>query len=221
MTPDLTIVSHHLCPYVQRAAIALAEKQIPFRRVDIDLKNKPAWFTKMSPLGKVPLLRVEDSVIFESAVILEFLEETQPGPLHPQAPLKRAEHRSWIEFGSAILNSIAAFYNAKDAQAFEQSRDKLAAQFALIEAQLGNGPWFDGSDFSLVDAAYGPNFRYFDVFDTIADFEILADLPKVTAWRELMSKRPSIENAVEANYPARLLEFLKQRGSYLSDLIAR
>ena len=221
MTPNLTIVSHHLCPYVQRAAIALAEKRIPFRRVDIDLANKPAWFTQISPLGKVPLLRVENCIIFESTVILEFLEETQPGPLHPQAPLTRAEHRSWIEFGSAILNSIATFYNARDAQAFEQSRNKLATQFALVEAQLGKGPWFDGADFSLVDAAYGPIFRYFDVFDTIADFEILKNLLKVTAWRELMSKRPSIENAVEVDYPARLLEFLMQRDSYLSGLIAR
>ena len=221
MTPNLTIVSHHLCPYVQRAAIALAEKQIPFRRIDIDLANKPAWFTQISPLGKVPLLRVENSIIFESTVILEFLEETQPGPLHPQVPLKRAEHRSWIAFGSSILNSIATFYNARDAQAFEQSRNKLAMQFALVEAQLGKGPWFDGADFSLVDAAYGPIFRYFDVFDTIADFEILKDLLKVTTWRELMSKRPSIENAVEADYPARLLEFLTQRDSYLSCLIAR
>ena len=70
--PRLTLVSHHLCPYVQRAVIALTEKQVPFERIDVDLAAKPAWFTAISPLGKVPLLRVGDAtVIFESAVILE------------------------------------------------------------------------------------------------------------------------------------------------------
>jgi glutathione S-transferase len=113
----LTLVSHHLCPYVQRAAIALAEKEVRFERIVVDLSEKPRWFRALSPLGKVPLLKVarggSDAVIFESAVILEYLEETHARPLHPADPLERARHRSWIEFGSQILNGIARFYNAK------------------------------------------------------------------------------------------------------------
>ncbi|HWT98543.1 MAG TPA: glutathione S-transferase N-terminal domain-containing protein, partial [Terriglobales bacterium] len=58
MITPLTLISHHLCPYVQRVAIALAEKQIPAGRIYIDLADKPDWFTAISPLGKVPLLRV-------------------------------------------------------------------------------------------------------------------------------------------------------------------
>ena len=116
MAASLTLVSHHLCPYVQRAAIALAEKGVPFERVNVDLSNKPDWFRAISPLGKVPLLRVRrddsEEVIFESAVILEFLEETEANPLHPADPLARARHRAWIEFGSAILNAIGRFYSA-------------------------------------------------------------------------------------------------------------
>lgn len=106
----LTLVSHHLCPYVQRAAIALAEKGVLFERVHVDLSDKPEWFRALSPLGKVPLLKVaqngRDAVIFESAVILEYLEETQMRPLHPADPLERARHRAWIEFGSQILNGV-------------------------------------------------------------------------------------------------------------------
>ena len=71
MSDKLVLVSHHLCPYVQRAAISLSEKGVPFERVTIDLANKPAWFKAISPLGKVPLLRVlhkgEETMIFESA----------------------------------------------------------------------------------------------------------------------------------------------------------
>lgn len=105
--PKLTLISHHLCPYVQRAVIALREKRVPFERIDVDLANKPAWFNTLSPLGKTPVLKAGDVAIFESAVILEYLEETQPLPLHPPDPLRRAEHRSWIEFGSATLDDIA------------------------------------------------------------------------------------------------------------------
>ena len=114
----LTLISHRLCPYVQRAVIALTEKSTRFERVDVDLANKPDWFKAISPLGKTPVLKVDNRAIFESAVILEYLEDTQPHPLHPADPLRRAEHRSWIEFGSSILNDIWGLYAALDASAF-------------------------------------------------------------------------------------------------------
>ena len=145
MSEKLTLISHHLCPYVQRAAIALAEKGVPFERINIDLANKPDWFLELSPLGKVPVLKVGDRVIFELAVILEYLEDTQPNPLHPADPLARAEHRSWIEFGSAVLADLWGFYTAPDAAAFAAKAQALEAKFARIEARLGDGPWFDGS----------------------------------------------------------------------------
>src|SRR5689334_21396789 len=112
---ELTLISHKLCPYVQRAVIALTEKAVPFERVDVDLSNKPDWFTAISPLGKTPVLKVGERAIFESSVILEYLEETQPNPCHPADALTRAEHRAWMEFGSSILNDIAGFYSARDA----------------------------------------------------------------------------------------------------------
>src|SRR5258708_29259498 len=106
MTTKPKLISHRLCPYVQRAVIALTEAAVPFERTDIDLANKPDWFLAIPPLGKTPVLQVGDRAIFESAVILEYLEETQPRPLHPADPLTRAEHRAWIEFGSAVLSDI-------------------------------------------------------------------------------------------------------------------
>jgi len=221
MTEKLILVSHHLCPYVQRAAIALAEKDVPFERVSIDLGNKPDWFRRLSPLGKVPLLRVGGRVIFESNVILEFLEETLPTPLHPEAAIDRADHRAWIEFGSAILNDIARFYNAPDAEAFETHRSALASKFMRIEDRLESGPFFAGERFSLVDAVYGPIFRYFDTFDRIGDFGILSGLSKVAAWRATLAQRPSVRDAVAGDYPERLRDFFLRRGSHLSDLMAQ
>ena len=130
MTAQLKLISHKLCPYVQRAVIALTEKGVPFERIDIDLANKPDWFLKISPLGKTPVLLVGDTAIFESAVILEYLEETQPNPLHPADPLARAEHRAWIEFDSAVLNDIAGLEVATDEATFAAKAKQLRAKFA-------------------------------------------------------------------------------------------
>lgn len=222
---NLTLVSHPLCPYVQRAAIALAEKEVAFDRRTVDLSDKPGWFRDISPLGKVPLLKVETgrdqtATLFESTVILEYLEETQPNGLHPRDPLERAQHRSWIEFGSSILNAIARFYSARDEKLFMQEVEVLSGMFVRVEEQLGEGPWFAGARFSLVDAVYGPIFRYFDVFDTIDDFGILANKPKQQSWRQQLLDRPSVRNAVSSDYPEQLKAFLITRKSALSARMA-
>jgi glutathione S-transferase len=215
---NLKLISHRLCPYVQRAVIALTEKGVPFERIDIDLSNKPDWFLRVSPLGKTPVLLVGDTAIFESAVILEYLEDTQSPALHPTDALARAEHRAWIEFGSAILNDIAGLYSARDEAAFNAKVTALRDKFMRIEARLKT-LWFDGARFSLVDAVFGPVFRYFDAFDRIGDFGILADLPKATAWRAALAARPSIAGAVSPHYPALLRDFLRARDSHLSRLM--
>ncbi|GAB4378235.1 MAG: glutathione S-transferase family protein [Elainellaceae cyanobacterium] len=215
----LELISHHLCPYVQRAVITLLEKEIPYQRTYIDLSNKPDWFRQISPLGKVPLLKVDDQVLFESAVICEYLDEITPGSLHPTDPLTKAKHRAWIEFGSSILNTIAGFYNAATAEALEQKRCELVEKFTWIERNWQGDRYFAGDRFSLVDAVYGPIFRYFDVFDTIADFQFFVNTPNVQTWRQALQVRPSIQQAVTEDYPERLRIFLIQRHAYLSDLV--
>jgi len=214
------LVSHRLCPYVQRAAIAFAEKGAAFERLDVDLADRPAWFTAISPLGKVPLLRVGDAVIFESAVIVEYLEDTVSPALHPADPLARAEHRAWIEFGSAVLNDIAGLYAAPDEAVFDAKRAALRDKFTRLETRLRQGPWFAGERFSLVDTVFGPVFRYFDAFDRIGDFGILTDLPNVARWRAALAEHPSVRAGVSPDYPDLLWKFLHARGSHLSRLMA-
>jgi glutathione S-transferase len=221
MTTTLELISHKLCPYVQRAVIALTEKGVPFKRIDIDLANKPDWFLKISPLGKTPVLMVGDAAIFESAVILEYLEETEPKPLHPRDPLRRAEHRAWIEFGSALLNDIAGFYAAPDEATFKAKTAQMEQRLARLESRVVAEPWFDGAAFSLVDAVFGPVFRYFDTFDEIGDFGIFTGKPKLARWRGSLAARPSVRIAVSAEFPALLRNFIERRKSWLSGLQAR
>jgi glutathione S-transferase len=217
----LTLISDHLCPYVQRAAIALHEKGVPFERITVDLTNKPDWFLALSPLGKVPLLRVQEgngavSVLFESSVICEYLEETQASVrLHPDNPLERARHRAWMEFGSTILSDLWVLETTPEPLTFAGKRDQIVAKFDRLEAVLGDGPYFAGDRFSLVDAVYGPIFRYFDVFDTLVALNMFETLPKVGRWRMALSERPSVQSAVGPDYGERLRAFLADHDAYL------
>ena len=216
MNTDIVLVSHALCPYVQRAAIVLAEKAVPFARRDVDLSNKPDWFLAVSPLSKTPLLLVEGQPIFESAVICEYLDETRAPRLHPEDAISRARHRAWVEFASSLLNTIGAFYAAADDDRLDARAAEIRGRFAQVEAELGAGPWFGGERFGLVDAAFAPVFRYFDVFERIGDFGFFAGLSRVTAWRGRLAARPSVRCAVSEDYSDRLLAFLVARRSALS-----
>jgi glutathione S-transferase len=216
MTARLTLVSHRLCPYVQRAAIVLAEKGIAYERIHIDLAAKPRWFLKVSPLGKTPVLLVDGQPIFESAVICEYLDETALPRLHPENALQRARHRGWMEFGSALLNAIGAFYGAVDEPALASKAADIRARFAQLEAELHAGPYFGGPRFTIVDAVFGPVFRYFDVFEQIGDFGFFDDTPRVRAWRAALAARPSVRGAAHAQYPALLREFLLARRGALA-----
>jgi glutathione S-transferase len=223
---QLILVSHHLCPYVQRAAIALAEKGIPFERRVIDLAAKPDWFLAISPLGKVPLLIVRqadgtEAVIFESAVICEYLEEAFPQhPLHPADALTRARHRAWIEFGSAILGDLWGYETARDEALFKDKQQALRQKFERAETELGDGPYFAGPAFSLVDAVFAPIFRYFDTFEALDGQDAFKHLPKLKAWRSALAVRPSVRDAVGPDYPQRLLAFLEQHDAHLLKLAA-
>jgi glutathione S-transferase len=212
----LTLISHHLCPYVQRVAITLAEKQIEFDRLYLDLAAKPAWFNAISPLGKVPALKIDDDVLFESAVICSYLEDAHPvHPMLPKDPLQRAKHRGWIEFSSAVLGDIWGFETAQDEITARNRAQQLRAKFQQLETVLDKGPFFAGPSFGLVDAAFAPVFRYFDLFDQIIDFGIFAGLSRLHAWRHVLAERPSVGQAVTDDYQLRLRAFLERHQAYL------
>jgi len=214
---DFHLISHHLCPYVQRAVIVLTEKDIAHKRTYIDLSNKPDWFTKISPLGKVPILETSGAVVFESQIIVEYLDEITTGSLHPIDPLQKAHHRSWIEFGSQTLNAIAALYSAKDADTYNEKYQTLDDKFNRIEQEI-DAPFFAGETFHIIDGVWGTIFRYLDVFDTIEGFQSMTGSTKLTAWRNAVMARASVVGATPEGYPDRLMEFLKNKNTHISKL---
>jgi len=218
---DLELVSFKLCPYVQRAVIALKEKQVPYDITYIDLMDPPDWFREISPLGKVPLLKVGDEVLFESAVISEYIDETSAGSLHPEDALQRAKHRGWIEFASSCLETLYTLNTTDDEAAFEEAVQTMADRLTKVEAILGSGPFFGGTAFSLVDAAFAPLLMRLDLLQQLAGVEVMAQLPKISAWRDQLLQRESIQQSVVEEFPVIYKGMLKMKagvaGSRVND----
>jgi glutathione S-transferase len=225
MPKHLRLISHKLCPYVQRAVIVATEKQIPFERIDIDLANKPDWFLENTPTGKVPLLEVTEQdgtkrILFESAVIAEYLDDIGEGTLLASHPLDRARERAWVEFGAQALADLYRLYTARDDRAFETERKQVEARLARLDDEIA-GPWFSGEHFGLVDAAWGPVFRYLDVFDWRLGRPLVERPAKVRAWSDALAKRQSVRSAVADDYPERLIDFVVSKNSYLGEQLDR
>ena len=210
------LVSFNLCPFVQRSAIALEEKGASYEISYVDLAAKPQWFMDISPLGKVPLLRVGQRVLFESAVIREFIDEACAGPrLHPDDALERAYDRAWIEFTSAALIDCHRLQMAKDAQALSDAAATLVSKLERFEGQLdGHGPYFHGERFSLVDCATAPLLqRAFWCHEIAPELQLFERTPKVYGWFRALLDRPSVQRSLIPDIHAVFLEYLKGRGS--------
>lgn len=213
------LIAYPLCPYVQRSVITLEEKSVPYRRTDIDLANKPEWFKQLSPMGKVPLLVVENSdVIFESTVICEYLDEITQNSLLPKDAMDKAYNRSWIEFANSSLNLVSKLYSVKTKSESEQVQKQLTKQFKQVnlEFEKKSGDYFNGEKFSLVDAAFAPLFRYFDVLEQYVELSYIHQPESILHWRKCLTERISVQKAVNQNYPVSLISFIKKKGSHLS-----
>lgn len=219
--PKLKLVSFTLCPFVQRAAITLLEKDVPYDVEYIDLDNPPEWFYDISPLEKVPVLLVDGTPLFESMAICEYLNEITPGSLYPEDAFARAQNRAWIEFGNDVLGETYQLYTANDETTFKQKRGILKDRFETLEEYLGDGPYFNGETFSLVDAVYAPVFRYHEALTRYKDFGFFEDTPKISAWSEALLARPSVKKSVPASYEEDLKEYLRSRDSIFGEEVRR
>jgi glutathione S-transferase len=215
MQMNLELISFKICPFVQRAVITLLHKDIPYNITYIDLSSPPDWFKQVSPFGKVPILKVDDKhVIFESAIIDEYLDEICPGKLLPTDPLLRAIDRSWIDFGSSLLLDFSGLIHSVDEATFNNKLTLLRNEFDWLEKKLGEGPYFNGDEFSLVDIAYAPLFMRTRLLK-LEDRLFSADqYPKVTAWSEKLLEVPELPKSVVSNFEDLLKTQIKTKAPY-------
>lgn len=228
MTQKLHLVSTYTCPFVQRARVLLNEKAADYDITYIDLTQKPDWFAEMSPLGTVPVMRVTDEeqnidlTLFESQVICEYLDETEQPAMHPDNPLSRALNRAWIEYGSKLVSAQAGYTFAPNPEAQQEKLESIKSMLDKIEAVLVNrgndGPFFNGPDFALVDAAYAPFFMRNSILERVKSIGLLEDYPNIKVWSEALIDRDSVQASVVDTFEVELGKRVVARGGYMADL---
>ncbi|MBT3012176.1 MAG: glutathione S-transferase family protein [Candidatus Thiodiazotropha sp. (ex Lucina aurantia)] len=212
---NIKLVSFLLCPFVQRSVILLEKKQIQYQLEYIDLEQPPAWFRRLSPMGKVPLMMINGAVLFESAVILDFLDESFSPRFHPSDNLKRAQHKAWIEFGSSLLVAQHGMALAQDKEAMLEKKDRLEDELRHLLPPLEQGLFGDAVRFSLVDAAYAPLFMRLDLLARINPSLNIQYPGPVAEWAERLSSLPCVKESVVDDFPQQYRGYLEKKGAWL------
>ncbi|MCP4295259.1 MAG: glutathione S-transferase family protein [Proteobacteria bacterium] len=214
------LISFKLCPFVQRAVIILKQKKVDYEITYIDLNNKPEWFLQISPFGKVPVLQTGDDVLFESAVICEFLDETNPPSMHPTDAIQRAKNRAWIEFGSSLFMQNYRMAVATTKSDYEKVTGEMIAGLTRLNDQLVKSPFYNGENFSILDACLAPLFQRLFLVEEHSSLETVQKFPKLLAWGKSMSKLDAVQQSVVPEFDELYINFLKDReGSYQGGLL--
>ncbi len=207
------IFSAEVCPYAHRTRLVLMYKNVDFSLTEIDLKNKPAWFKEVSPYGKVPSIRHDGRIVYESAIVNEYLDEVFPMPaLMPTTPHGRAMARAWVDYGNTRFN-VASYSLVRETDSAAQGalRDELDACLLFMENEgmrkLGDGPYWLGAEPSLVDFSYYPFFERFCNVEHYRDYTIPAACTRIRAWIDTMKDMPIVREI--ANPPAFYIERAK------------
>ncbi len=180
----ITLFDAARCPYCARVRIVLAEKDVPYDPVEIDLTDRPAWLFEKNPVGKVPVLEEDGWVLPESAVIAEFLNERYPEPpLWPADPGERAAAR-------LIVFRFEDF--SKPYYAFRRGEEGALARFeeelGFLDVLLQSTPWLSGRAFGLADVAFLPwLLRARDMLGLS-----LEPWPALSGWLDRACARPSV-----------------------------
>ncbi len=191
MATKYMLCSFKTCPWVQRAAIVLREKQVPYDITYIDRDKRPDWFLAISPHSKVPVLRIDEQ---GRAVRVE-RHRRIPGrnhaaPAASRGSTRRARNRAWTDYVPTFASAISDTSYADSEEEFSAKAAKISGPFGKLEEALagrGNtGPYFNGPKFSLVDAAYAPFLQRYTFMDRLHPLGIIEKFPRLAAWRNAL-----------------------------------
>jgi glutathione S-transferase len=217
------LVSFKTCPWVQRSAIVLREKNTEFELRHIEPDNRPDWFLAISPHKKVPVLRIDDRVsLFESNAINEYLDETIAPRLHPEDPIERALNRAWTDYVPTFASTVTATAYADNEEEYNKAAAGIPVPFERLERALekqGSGPFFNGAKYSLVDAAYAPFLQRYFFLDRVRKLGHIENFPRLKAWGEALMKRASTHSFPAGEFEAMYRDNLKRRNKWVSRFV--
>jgi glutathione S-transferase len=187
------------CPFCQKTRVVLAEKDLEFEKVLVDLhkgEQKSPEFLKLNPYGKVPVLIDDDVVVYDSTIINEYLDDEYPNPpLMPEDSANRARVRlledfcdnSFIPPAGLVLAELHKPEAERDAERLRRCQGEVNRVLGRLESQL-EGKEFLAGAFSLADVAFVPRVLLLSQLGIALD----ARLQNVAAWIGRLRERPSV-----------------------------
>lgn len=196
----IQLIGSKTCPFVQRCLIMLYQSKINYRMIAIDLFDKPDWFMKISPTGKVPILEIDGSYIFESLIINEFINDKYKLNLQETQSLQKAVNKSWSEYSSSLILTQYGLVCATDHVKYQSLLNQLNLGLNWLENANINLPYFNGTTLSLVDIAFAPLFFRLNILNEFYGIDFFIDKSKVMTWASNLLTHEAIINSVPSDY---------------------
>lgn len=215
----LELISFKLCPFAQRAIIALNSQNHDFEVSYINPMDPPDWFKAISPTGQVPLLKVDDQVVFESSVIAEFINDISTTDMHPTDVVQKANNRSWIAFSGDMLGDMFGIVTG-DEEKFNTAKKALFGKLAKIESVKDSKTFFNGDEFNMIDAAFAPIFMRLAWINEFTDNALsLAEFKNLNAWSDAILALEVVKNSVVDGLDDVYYSNIEGREGHLSSLL--
>lgn len=199
----VTLVEHPLSPYAQKVKIALLEKKIPYSTLAPMGASEEVQQTlhAANPRGEVPVLLDGDLALYDSTIILEYIEDRWPDPpLFPASAAERARVRTLeevmdthFEANTWGLAEIKIFRRAAGEQAGAINRfgeEQIAGWLDWLNSELGDRPYFNGDTFGWGDIAVVPFVNSAGRFDIFPNPQT-----NLARWLKRINARPSVAQA--------------------------
>ncbi len=185
-------------PFVRKARVVLTEKKIEYTFEQENPWDEKSRVPDANPLGKVPVLVLEDdSTLFDSRVIVEFLDSVSPiSRLIPSGNREKIEVKRWEALADGVLDAAVVIVlerrrpvKQKNEPTIKRQMAKIERGLAVMSRDLGDKPWCTGNAFTLADIACGIALGYLDFRHETYDWRVLhANLAKLAA---KLAERPS------------------------------
>ncbi len=154
---SMQLVGNSICPYSQRARIALEDAGIAHEWVELDFTDKPDWFVALTPAGKVPLLRHESGCVFESGAIVDYANDLSSQRYLPDDPLERAQVRSWALYAERLHDEARAYFTARTDADMAAARQRLLDRLIKLAAPA-RSLFIQGESLTLAGIYMSPLF---------------------------------------------------------------
>lgn len=216
----MVLTSFKTCPYAQMALLMCYKSQLEPEVQYINLNKLPQWFKELSPTGAVPMLQIDDEVIFDSRAIIELINEISPHNIHPKNAIQAAKNRAWMAFAMDLFTHLFELGRTTSREQYQSLKTNLSYKLNKVANFHSGLRFFSGDKFSLVEVAFAPFFMRLDWINEWTN-NVLNVVPKpLKTWQQNILAQDYVKNSVaDDNIGDVYMSGVEQAGGILASLI--